>query len=255
MNGNRNDDEGGEMAGEMGGEEVSPGGSRVLRHVAEAPASSEVAYADDERLTAHLDRVLGGERMVWHEIVSQRIHLDVHAYAPTEERPFHVLVTSGMSALPMSVPEGVEYLRFAELCILLPPDWPMTKEAFQNEAAYWPVRLLKSLGRLPHDYATWLGYGHSIPNGHPAEPYAPGVAYSGALLIPPFFLGVECTPVPGAGPDDEPIHLWQVLPVTDTEMELKLELGIEGFLDHFGSPDDEIPARFGPVSRRPPASA
>src|SRR5690606_27736593 len=81
------------------------------------------------------------------------------------------LVTSGMSDLPMSVPEDAGCPGFAELMVTLPAGWKLDQASFQDENWYWPVRLLKSLARLPHKHATWLGFGHTVPNGHPAGPY------------------------------------------------------------------------------------
>ncbi len=210
-----------------GPQQVSAGGSVMLRHSEAAPSSlHDVAHADDERLASHLERALGPSGFVWHEIISDRIHLDVHMTPPTDARPFYVLVTSGMSARPMNVPNempGCENWRFAELCLLLPPRWPITQEAFADEANYWPIRLLKELARFPHDFNTWLGNGHSIPNGNPPTPYAPGIPFTGAVLIPPLPLGPQFFTVPG----DPAIHIFQVLPVTGREMQLKLDLGLD----------------------------
>jgi hypothetical protein len=55
---------------------------------------------------------LGEIHDVYHELISDLVHIDIHHVAPDDERPFHTLVTSGMSDLPMTVPEGVEALRF-----------------------------------------------------------------------------------------------------------------------------------------------
>ena len=54
----------------------------------------------------------------------------------------------------------------------LPGDWRLTADDFKDERWYWPVRQLKYLARLPHKHATWLGFGHTIPNGDSAEVYA-----------------------------------------------------------------------------------
>ena len=29
---------------------------------------------------------------------------------------------------------------------------------------FWPIQMLKFLARFPHEYKTWLGWGHTIPN-------------------------------------------------------------------------------------------
>src|SRR5262249_44583228 len=120
---------------------------------------------------------------VWHEIVSDRVHVDVHVAQPDYWRPYYTLVTSGMSDLPMTAPPGAN--RYAELMLCLPENWPMTASDFDDERAYWPIRLLKMVARLPHEYQTWIGPGHTVPNGDPAQPYAAGTPFSAVLATPP----------------------------------------------------------------------
>jgi hypothetical protein len=110
----------------------------------------------------------------------------VHVFPPTAGRPFAVLVTSGMSARPMNVPFGVARRRErenAELCMLLPAAWPLAVAAAHGapeESAYWPIRLLRELARLPHEQGTWLGVGHAVPHG---APYAQGLPFTAAVLV------------------------------------------------------------------------
>jgi hypothetical protein len=230
-------------------DERTPAGP-ILRHREPVAPSGTIAHADDERIVRHLGQHLGASGMVWHEIVSDRIHLDVHAIPPTAARPFQVLVTSGVSALPMNVPPQMpnnEEWRHIELCVLLPPDWPMTQESFQDEAVYWPIRLLKQLGRFPHDFGTWLGYGHSIPNGDPAAPYARGTQLCGALILPPFVLGPAFFSVEGA----PPIHIFQIVPVTAGEMSRKLQIGADALMDEM---DAKGIGAIGPIDPRRPSA-
>lgn len=225
-------------------ERRSPDGSPILKHEKLAPPSTSIAHADDARISAHVERTFGASGMVWHEIVSDRVHIDVHAFPPNDRYPFHLLVTSGMSALPMNVPRempGHAQWRHAELCVLLPSDWRMKQEDWADERWYWPIRLLKSLARFPHDFATWLGWGHSVPNGNPAKPYARGTELSGAILVPPFLLGTEFFRVPG----EPPIHIFQVMPVTSREMNAKLEIGLDGLLDKLDRAGD---IAYGPIA-------
>ncbi|MBU1221165.1 suppressor of fused domain protein [Myxococcota bacterium] len=230
-------------------QEVSKAGNPIIRHKEVAPSQGQVAYADEERLLAHLDAELGKSKMVWHEIISDRIHIDIHWYPPSANHPFHILVTSGMSALPMTVPkdmEDSEMWKYAELCILLPPDWKLSEKDFKDEQNYWPVRLLKTLARLPHDYTTWLGWGHSVPNGDPPEPYARSTMLSGAVLIPPFALSKDSKSLSFFTVTGTPqIHIFQVLPVTNAEMKYKLDNGLDELLEKLES---KIPDTYGPIN-------
>jgi hypothetical protein len=107
----------------------------------------------------------------------------VHVVAPGGERPVYTLVTSGMSERPMATPGAGDV--YAELALVLPPFWPAPgSEEMRTPAGHWPYRLLQDLARLPHEFDTWLRNGHTVPNGDPPEPYAPGTRLCGALIAP-----------------------------------------------------------------------
>lgn len=148
---------------------------QYIRHSAPAEPPPIVAPHSDnlEAVEKHITHHLGEPATVFHELVSTTVHIDIHIVPATAERPWVSLVTSGMSDLPMTVPEGMEEWKFAELMIRVPADWPLDQESFKNEAHYWPIRWLKQLARLPHEYQSWLCYGHSIPNGDPPSPSPP----------------------------------------------------------------------------------
>ena len=86
-----------------------------------------------------------------------------------------------------------------------------------SEDAYWPVRLLKMVARLPHEYSTWIGAWHSVPNGDPAKPYAPGTPFTGVVVTPV----VNCPPearaiTTGSGKE---ISLLAFVPLHPAEMD------------------------------------
>ena len=80
------------------------------------------------------------------------IHVDICVVPPSEERDYCTLVTMGMGAHRMNVPEELaEYkLERAELAIALPADWKLDQESMKDEKWYWPIRLLKVLGPPAH---------------------------------------------------------------------------------------------------------
>lgn len=214
----------------------------MYRHERVAPPSGGVAQADDEAIATHLATVFGdGPAWVFHEIISDRVHIDVHILPATATRDYTVLCTSGMSALPMTMPDEMEHAedwQFGELCMVLPPDWPVTGDEASREENYWPIRLLKGLARLPHDYATFLGWGHTVPNGDPAKPYVEGSALCGALLVPPLWDVDDLFVL--ERPDEDPIHFFQVLPLTEDEMEFKLAHGVEALLVRMEEHDPSV---------------
>ncbi len=213
--------------------ERSESGAPILRHEHQE-IDLEIAVGDSENIEAisdHIEKHIGPIGNVFHEVISDLVHIDVHIVEPTEARNFYSLVTSGMSDRAMSAPEEYSACAYSELMICLPPDWPMGDEAWKDEENYWPIRLLKTLARFPHDYQTWLWAMHTIPNGNPAEPFADNTKLTGALLMPPLTVGEEFYMLPIN--DEKMIHFHALIPLYDDEMNLKLKKGAEALFDGF----------------------
>ena len=193
----------------------------------------------------HIGRRVGKVETVLHELVSDELHIDVHHVPSSKERPFEVLVTSGMSELPMNTGEPGGSGAYAELVALLPAGWPLNSEAFADEDNYWPIRLLKSLARFPHKANTWIGFGHTIANeGEPPTPYAESVPFRAAMLAPSMSLGEKFFKM--KGPKRRETFFWSVVPLYWEELQFKLENGADALLDRFdeaGVSDRVDPAR------------
>ena len=210
--------------------EYSEAGIPIFRHTTPDP-DPELSRGDRvliEAISEHVERHIGPVE-VFHEIVSPTVHVDVYWVKPSEARPWHTLVTSGMSERRMNTPAVVEDWAYAELVVCLPPTWPVGMEAFQDEANYWPVRELKEIARLPHNHHTWLGYGHTIPNGDPPQPYAAGTRLSGMILLPPLeapedFFSLCVSP-------ERTVHFWSLVALYPEEMELKLKDGTDALVE------------------------
>ena len=211
---------------------VTPGGSPIYRHNnvqnkgIQAP-EQEGVYA--EEIEKHFEALFPGrESRVLHEIISDIVHIDVHVMWPTEEQDFFVLYTTGMSDLPMTIPDEVkpehrEGLRLGEVYLCLPGNWPLTPDEMPPEEAYWPIRMLKFIARFPHQYQTWLGWGHTVPNGPDYAPLDDSVGFGGVVLVGG-----------GDGPlgsittaDGHRINLYNVIPAYKEEIEYKLKYGME----------------------------
>jgi hypothetical protein len=214
-------------------QERSESGQPIWRHEPrEKPF--EFAIGDEESIEAidkHITTHIGPVDFVYHEIISDLVHIDVHIVNPTPARNYYTLITSGMSDRPMTVPEGADEYRYAELMICLPPTWSLSDEELKDETNYWPVGLLKILARLPHEYDTWLGPGHTMPNGDPPEPYATNTALCCALLLTPMttpdaFHRLEISA-------EKVINFYAVFPLYKKEMDLKLAKGAEGLFEGF----------------------
>src|SRR5262249_6607901 len=110
--------------------ERSESGAPILRHQPRE-RQLEPAIGDGaniEKISAHIERPVGPVASVFHEILSDLVHVDIHLVAPANNRNFYTLVTSGMSDRPMTPPEECGEVRFAEIVCCLPPDWPLAQE-------------------------------------------------------------------------------------------------------------------------------
>lgn len=211
--------------------ETTAGGSVVYRHQPRT-VPFEFAHGDAdtiEAVTSHIEAHLGAIAYVMHEIVSDLVHIDIHVVAPTKKRPWTTLVTSGMSDSPMNVPSGHEDARFAELMLALPREWSLKQDQLRDESIYWPIRLLKMLARLPHEYDTWLGIGHTVPNGDPPQPYAENTDFSCAILLPPVLCGEEFSALEVS--PSKAINFYAVFPLFAEETNFKLSKGTEALYE------------------------
>ena len=215
----------------MSGDERSPAGSPNHRHRRTSaelqPASGDWPHGD--ALRNHLRAHLGPAENVWHEVVSEFVHIDVHIHEPTPQCPALVLVTEGMSRLPMTVPKERSDRRWAELVLCLPRDWPLGPEDIKDARNYWPLRWLYTLARLPHQYGTWLGFGHTIPNGDPPRPFASDTELCCWLLTPPAIFAKGFGHVPLAS--GETLHLYTPIPIHRSEIEFKQKRGAEPLIE------------------------
>lgn len=213
--------------------EYSESGQPILRHKPRAnpfvPAVSAAEHC--ELISDHVEKHIGKVDHIFHEILSDLVHIDILIVAPTPQRDFWTLVTSGMSDLPMAVPPDLDNLRRAELMICLPRSWPMSgpndpdNSVWKDEANYWPIRWLKTLARLPHEYDTWLGWGHTVPNADPPEPFAPNTRLCCSLLLSPVTAPEEFGTM--ALNETERIVFYALYPLYREEMDFKLKHGTD----------------------------
>lgn len=170
----------------------SGSGQPVYRHEPRTKSLTTPVHSNVylEEIEAHVEHHLGKIKTVLHEVESDIVHIDVLWIPATKEQPYHLLVTSGVSDLPIAVPEDLAEHSRVELMIALPKEWPLTEESFKDENSYWPVRWLKKIGRLPHEHDTWLGWGHTIPNGNPIETIA-NTKFTGVMLAPSYLVPTD----------------------------------------------------------------
>lgn len=211
---------------------VSLSGAPIFRY-SDGEKEWESAHGEEciEEISDHIEKYIGEVDVVFHELLSDTVHIDIHHVKPTQDRPFHTLITSGMSDIAMKVPDGSDINPHMELMITLPSEWKISNDAFKDECWYWPIRQLKFLARFPHKYDSWFGWGHTIPNGDPAEAFAENTKFTGVMLatslnVPEEFIELKIG-------DEKNIQFFSLIPLYEEEMNLKLQKGSDELLDKF----------------------
>lgn len=224
---------------------VSEGGSYIYRYEEKEgggwrPPQAYGVYT--EEICEYFSKLFPEqETTVLHEILSDLVHIDVNIIKPSGKNDFYVIYTTGMSDLPMSLPDGYENredLKYAEIYAFMPATWnPGDEHQISTEipdSEYWIIHMIKYLARFPHEYHTWLGDGHTIPNGPDYEPVTDGTTMGGVLLKQ-MGQSLECIETD----DGKRINLLMLIPAYQEEIEYKLKYGMQGIDEVFA--ENNIP--------------
>lgn len=172
---------------------------------------------ESEQVENELEKNFGAITKIYHEIVSDDVHIDIAEVAETETMPFQKLFTIGMGAKKMRVPAGISKKEFerAELALFLAH--PVNGD--------WPFTMLKTIARMPFRQNTWIGHGHTIDLG---EEIAEGHAFRGALLLSLHGNGSGLKLTGG-----KKINYYLVIPLYPKEMQYAQLHGTDALLDRF----------------------
>ena len=170
--------------------------------------------ADQEAMQEHVNAVDG-------------MSVSVHVIQPNEQTPFWVLFTNGMSDLPMTVPDGQDDWKFAELVMYLPLDWIHPREAGSDLRWLWPIKWLRAMAYRPHRIDTWLGKPAAIVSN--PEPLGPNTEQSCILLLP----DLSELSAPLQTDDQQVIHFYTMVPIYSEERDIELQNGRSEFFDRF----------------------
>ena len=135
-----------------------------------------------EKVSAYIKQQYGEYDLVAHEMVSPDIHCDIVIVPPTDELPFYKLVTMGAGAYKMNIPNDLksEVCDRAEYVIFLPKDWDIKSD---KEEDYWPIRMLKTIARLPVRSDDWLCYSHTVNLTDNESPVAENTKFNSCVLL------------------------------------------------------------------------
>lgn len=177
-----------------------------------------------ELIEKHIEEYFGELDNYYQETDSEDIRVDIFVIPPTVEKRFYTLVTMGMGAHKMNVPQeyAEDKLERAELVLCLPPNWD-----FEAERCGWPLHLLKMIAKLPVEKDSWLSWGHSIDYGDTISDEA---QFCAIMLIDSLF-GLESTVC--KMPDGEEVNFYQVVPLFRSEINFKIEKGAKYLMREF----------------------
>ncbi|WP_309232209.1 suppressor of fused domain protein [Micromonospora tarensis] len=85
------------------------------------------------------------------------------------------------------------------------------------------------MARLPHEYGSWIGEWHSVPNGDPAEPYATDTPFAGVVVTPMLRVPPEAHTI--AVPGGVQIALFALIPLHPEEIAVKIERGTGALIE------------------------
>jgi len=194
-------------------------------------------FRDKQQFTDHYNLVdkhidnyfTDGDINVFHEIPTLDIHLDVYHIRP-KNSAFEILLTSGMSSIPMNVSEITEdsdSYKFAELMALIPKGIDFGKMYPSGSKHDWIISMVKQSAKFPHFYDTWLGVGHTIQSDEEMKPYSDDTNYCGCLLLPTMTFPKDFQTI------DSPngtINIYGLFPLYKEELEFKIEKGFNEFI-------------------------
>lgn len=179
-----------------------------------------------EALEDYITQQYGEIETVFHELKSPDVHLDIYVIKPTQQENYYKLVTIGVGAYQMQVPQELQNLGMdrAELVTFLPADWNIKGT---KEEDYWPIRMMKTVGRLPIWYKTWIGEGHSIAS-EDGNPYAGNTKQNSCFLLRS--MSEEGEERSLLLPSGKKVRFYQIIPTYQEEMDYKLKNGCQALV-------------------------
>jgi hypothetical protein len=179
----------------------------------------------ENEITQHVARHLGAPlEMGLRETVGS---LSILVVPASQQRPWQTLVTRGMSEHAMDAPAGAEDYRCIELFMRLPPDWPLTREAFDRPDNYWPIESMRLIAHWPETEPVFLASEQTVGNS-PPEPFAPGTRLSSMMLLedPTAFGSMRVA-------DGRVVRFYQLIPLYEEERAMKERMGTRALIEAF----------------------
>ena len=131
------------------------------------------------------------------------------------------LVTGGMSDLEMTLPRRARGAPHRVELIF-----------YCSEPRDEYSATLRWVAHFPHASKSWLGHGHTMPNGNPPAPFWESTELDTLLFMPPIVSKDQTLPSE-LKLGGEPVHFLWVVPLTSAECNLSLKHGFDAILNLF----------------------
>ena len=145
----------------------------VCKQLEEKASLKPVSATDKEAYLTHLKEYFGTakEAFTLDNVVFYEIE-------PNDKHDYKMLVSFGVSALSLPVPEGFSANDNSklELCLILPKKWDITLD---DEHLSWPIKVLSSLCSYVLTQKVFVGFGFSFDN---EKPFSSFTKFQGAML-------------------------------------------------------------------------
>lgn len=173
---------------------------------------------------AHYEKYLGAlDQVVMKSKPGSAFEIDIYTFAPTEERPFYVLITGGMSDHRQNIPDDWEISPRAEIML------------YTLHPKGWMYSALRGLAEMPLEKDSFLSYRHTIPNGRPvtSEPSL----LTAFTFLPPQFEddGFRLMTV-----DNDATDILLMVPITEAERQYAVENGTDDLYNLFAQHLDPV---------------
>jgi hypothetical protein len=175
-------------------------------------------------MLGHLLARLGPGARYWDVGGGKQPVVGVSERPPTEQRPYTVLSTVGMSCQRMPVVEQVmeDPSGYARIELAIATTVPSPEAA----------RIFLWLAQYPWRAVTWFGAGHSIRWYHEPATFPLGGGNEAVLLLddPAQLIGPEVPDLAGFSFASEPVRWLWILPITERERQLAKERGASSLI-------------------------
>jgi hypothetical protein len=203
----------------------APDGINIIRHEdveTKLGVTKGMAGFAQARETVY-ERLFGKPLSVSHELLPLVPHIDLYIFKRSQgNREVYSLVTSGMSDLEMMLPRGADkgVPKRVELIF------------YCSEPRDEYISTLRWVAHFPHDSKSWLGHGHTVPNGNPPAPFWENTELDTLFFLPPIVKKDQTLPSE-LNLGGEPVHFLWVVPLTTAECNFKLTRGFDAMLNIF----------------------